>query len=90
MSIGGYHKMLVDHPDTESDGVVRISDRHRLAVDEYLTRVGLVKSVRDLHDRRFPGTVLADARVDRAAFYGDRDVLIRHTIAKGLFDISEF
>jgi len=69
---------------------VWVTDIYRLAIDKYFAAIGLVKAICDLHYRRFSGTVLTDNSVDRCRFNGDRYVLVRHAIAKGFLDISEF
>ena len=82
--------MLMDHADAEGDRVVRILDRDRLAVDQDLAAVGVIKAIRDPHDRRFAGTVLANDGVDRALLDRHRNVVIRDDIAEGFCDVSEF
>src|SRR5713226_5825553 len=61
------HEVLVDHADPTSDRIRGIADRDRLAVDEDLAGVRCDESVEDVHERRLPGAVLAEERVDLAA-----------------------
>ena len=67
---------------------MRVSDLDRLAVKEYLARIGPIETVRDLHDRRFPRPVLADDRVDRALLDTERNVVVGDDAAEGLCYVS--
>jgi hypothetical protein len=44
-------EVLVHHADAAGDGVARRVEDHRLAVDQDLTRGGVVEAVDDIHQR---------------------------------------
>src|SRR5688500_7624683 len=46
------HKMLVDHPDTERNRIMRRFDIAHLAIDKDLTAVRSVETISDAHRRR--------------------------------------
>ena len=54
------HKMLMHHADAQCDSIVRIPDRHRISVQRDLAAIRRVKTINDLHRRRFPRTILSD------------------------------
>ena len=64
------HEMLVDHADAGGDRLVGAPQVDRPPVNPDLARVRGMKSVDDVHQRRLPGSVLANQAVHRAR--GDR------------------
>ena len=83
------HEVLVHHPYTERDRVVRGLDRGRLAADTDFAAVGLIEAVEDRHQRRLAGAVLADDAMDRADGDRERDVPVRRDRAEALGDAGE-
>jgi len=71
------HEVLMHHADAARDRFGRIVDGDRLAVDTDLAGVGCDQAVKDVHERRLPGAVLAEERVDLAPAHGERDVVVR-------------
>ena len=58
--------LLVDEAYPHPKGVVGRTDQHLGALEEYLPLVGLVYAAYHVHQRGFPGAVLADHGVHRA------------------------
>src|SRR5688500_19111832 len=52
------HKMLVDHPDTERNRIMRRFDISHLAIDKDLTAVRSVETIIDAHCSRLARAVL--------------------------------
>ncbi len=71
------HEVLMHHADAAPDRFGRIVDGDRLAVDTDLAGVRCDEAVKDVHERRLPGAVLTEERVDLAPSYGERDVFVR-------------
>ena len=69
-------EMLEDHADPGTDRGHGIGDLDGRSVDSDLARIGLVETVKDRHQRRFPGPVFPDDAMDRAPGDGQVDVLV--------------
>ena len=80
------HEMLVDHADSERDGVVRAGDPRAPSADPDLAAVGPVVAVDDVHQGGFAGAVLADDAVDRPPRDGHRDADVGAPRAEPLVD----
>ena len=63
------HEFLVNHADAGIASVQRIGRRIRLAVQGHASRIGLVCAAQYLHERAFPGAVLAYQRMHLARPY---------------------
>ena len=61
------HEMLMHHPHAAADRIGTRLERHRCAVDADGPRVRSKHPEGDAHQRGFPGTILAQQRVDGAA-----------------------
>jgi len=61
--------MLVYHPDTETQGIIRGSDLHRFSIQLYRTFIRLFYSEQDLHERRFSGSVFPHQGVNLSSVY---------------------
>ena len=70
--------MLVDHADAPVDGVGRVADADRLAVDQDLARIRRGKPVQDVHQRGLAGAVLAEEGVNLAGPQIEVDAVVRH------------
>jgi len=81
-------EMLEHHADAGADRGLAVGDGDRRAVDQDLAAVGLVEAVKDRHQRRLAGAVLADDAVDRALLDPDRDVLVGLDRPEGLGDAA--
>ena len=67
--------MLLHHANAARDGVSRRLQRHGLLIDGHRPRVGLLETVRDSHERRFSGAVLAEQRVHCSTCRAERRVV---------------
>ena len=67
----------------------RRGEAHTLAVEPYLTRVGLLDAGDDAHERALAGAVLAQDSVDRARGDGEGHALERADAAEALADTVE-
>ena len=83
------HEVLVDHSDPQPDGLARRRDLDRLAVDEHLPLVGLVKAVEDAHQRRLACAVLPEQRVDLAAPEVEVDGIVGDDVPEALRDPAQ-
>jgi len=54
----------MNHADPMFDRICRRGEFHRVSVQPDLSAVGLVKPVKNLHERALAGTVLAQQRMD--------------------------
>src|SRR6185503_1870626 len=84
------HEVLVDHPDSECNCIVRRLDVAHLAVDKNLAAVSRVETVRDPHRRRLPRAVFSHDRVNSPGLDDDIYVIVREDVAKSLSYLSEF
>ena len=83
------HEVLVHHADAQVDRLARALDVDHRAVDDDLTRVGAEQPVRDVHQRRLSGAVLAEKRDDLAAVNVERDVVDGENSRKTLGDVGQ-
>ena len=80
------HEVLMDHADAERDRVARSHDPHLASADADRSAVRPVEAIQHVHERRLPGTVLADERVDLALPNGQVDALQRLQVAEAFGD----
>ena len=66
------HEVLVDHADTERDGVFRCADAYNVAVHFDLPFVGAVHAEKDVRWGGFAGSIFTDNPVDRSTRNGKR------------------
>ena len=78
--------MLVDHPDAARDRVARRVDRHIVALEPDRPAIRAVQAVEDVHERRLPGAVLAEERVDLVLGDDEVDAVERGEVAEALHD----
>jgi hypothetical protein len=83
------HEVLVDHADTERQGLTGIGDGRGRAVDADFAAVGSVEAVEDRHQGRFAGAVFAHDAMHRAAPDGEVDVTIGVDGAEMLVDADK-
>src|SRR5688500_19862747 len=69
------HKMLVDHPDTERNRIMRRFDIANLAIDKHLSAVSIVETIRDAHRRRVARAVLDNDNVKSPMTAHELDIL---------------
>ncbi len=81
--------MLMHHADAVADGFPGGADPDRLAVDPDLAGVGFVETVKDRHQRRLAGPVLADDAVNDAALHSEVDVIVGVNRAEALVDADQ-
>ena len=77
---GGGHRryqreMLVDHAETETIGVLRLSDAFLSVADDEIAGIGAVIAEQAFDEGRFAGAVLAEQRVHRASLNLQRHVI---------------
>ena len=84
------HEVLMDHADAQGDGLLAAGDPDRLAADQNVAAVGVIKTVKDRHQRRFAGAVLADNAVNGAAFDAEIDVPVGLDRAEGFGNAAQF
>ena len=77
-------EMLMDHADTQGDGVVRRAYMHFLAVHADMPRVRAVDAGKHVHQRGLAGAVFAQQRQYLAIVYRQVDVLVGDDGAEGL------
>ena len=82
--------LLVDEADPEFLRAGRRGDLHRLAVQDDLATVGAQDAVDDVHQRRFPGAVLAGDGVHLAAAQLEVDAAQRLDRAERFADVRRF
>ena len=78
--------MLVDHPDTRRDGVLRGVEADRLAVEQDLALVRLQQPVQHVHQRGLAGAVLAEQGVHLAGGHRQVDLVVGHQRTEPLGD----
>ncbi len=72
--------MLVDHPDPEVDGVVRVADVHLRTADENFALIGGIQAVEDVHQGGLAGAVLPQDGQNFTLVEGQVNVVIgQHT-----------
>src|SRR5262245_17344591 len=82
--------MLVNHPQADRDRVVRRPDLAPRAVNPYLSLIGRVEAVKDLHDGRFARPVFANDSVDGVGGNRKVDPFIRSHRAEAFDDTAHF
>jgi hypothetical protein len=87
--IGEQGRFLVDHCDARVTSIGWAVEHHRLAVDEYRSRVGTVDTGQCLDQRRLARAVLAGDRMHLPREQGDRHVTQRQDAAERLGDVGE-
>jgi len=80
----------MDHTDPQGNSIVRRFDLMDLAVNQNLTFIRLVKSVRDTHRRGFPGSVFANDGVNRPRLYDNVHLVVRENVSESFGYIAEF
>jgi len=78
--------MLVHHADAEPDRVRRATDDGRPAVKDNLPAIGANQPVDHVHERRLPGAVFPQKRVDLAPLGDQVHVVIRPEVSEGFDD----
>ena len=86
--VGGQVELLVDDADAQPLGLVRVVDRHGLAVDADLAGIALIGAGQDLDERGLAGAVLAGEGHDLAGTQGEVDRVQRLDAAEALADAA--
>ncbi len=81
-------EMLVDHADAERQGIGRIADLHRLAIDLDDALVGGIGAEEHVHQAGLAGTVLTEQAEDVARMQRQVDTAHRLNRAKALGDAA--
>src|SRR5256884_8952491 len=76
----------MDHPDPESDRIARPGDPDLAPADADRAGIRPVEAIQHVHERRLPGAVLADKRVDLALADRQVDALQRLQVAEAFGD----
>ena len=80
------HEMLVHHADAEPDRIRGATDDGRPAVKDNLPAIGANQPVDHVHERRLPGAVFPQKRVDLAPLGDQVHVVIRPEVSEGFDD----
>jgi len=80
------HEVLVDHPHAGVDGIPWGVERPGYTIDHDLAGGRLVEPVEDVHQRRLPGPVLTEQRVDGPPLDGQVHVVVRDDTRESLRD----
>ena len=70
-------------------GLAGVGKADRLAVDAYLTGVGVQETEEHVHQRGLPGAVLAEQSVDLALSDFEVDSVVRDQRAEAFCDVDE-
>jgi hypothetical protein len=81
--------MLVDHAESEADGVRRTRDPHRSAVHLDAAGVRRHEAVEDAHQRGLAGAILAHQRVDLAGCEFERHAIVGDDAAESACDVAQ-
>ena len=82
-------EFLIDGADAEFDGVTRIANGDRLAIEGDFARVRLNRAGQDLDERGLSRAVLAAHRQHAARIDGERYVRERRVAVVGLADVVD-
>jgi len=84
------HEVLMNHANPQGDRVVRGCNVADLSFNQNLTRIGLVKSIRDTHRGGFAGAILSHDRVNRTGLDDDVHLVVGENVPESLGDVSKF
>ena len=91
---GGEHvhqlEVLVDHADSQGEGVLGGGDGHRLAVDVDLSLVGEIDAGEHIHQGGLAAAVFTQQGQDLTLIQLQRNVLVGRYLAEALGDILHF
>ena len=82
------HEVLVHHANAVRNGVMRISNHHRLAIDGNLPALGDVKTVQHRHECAFASAVFTHNAVNCGGLHSQVNVVISQHRAKALANAS--
>ena len=81
--------MLMHHADAVADRLFRRADAHERPVDANFAGVRFIEAVKDRHQGRLAGAVLADDAVNDAALDLEVDVVVGVNRAEALVDADQ-
>ena len=81
-------EVLMDHPDAEVVGVIRVVDFDFFSVLLDDTLLGLVQAEQNTHQRALAGAVLSQKRVDFAFFQLEGNVIVGDDAGESLRDVK--
>ena len=84
------HEMLMHHADPVGDSIGGMTDGNLLAIDPDIACINGIKTIKDIHQRRFTGTVFTDNAVNTARRNGKADITIGMNITKMFVDGDQF
>lgn len=84
------HKVLMDHADSQTDGILGGVDFTLLAKDADRPFIGLGQPVQNIHNGGFAGAIFPDEAVDFRFLYGDVYMVIGQHAGKCLGNILQF
>ena len=87
---GHQHEMLVDHADTVGYGIRRRGQPNGPAIQANLSGIGLVETVKDLHQGALAGPVLPEKRVDFSRHQVEIHPIVGNHARKGFSDGAHF
>ena len=82
-------EMLVNHADSQVEGVLGRTDVHRLSVHKNLTLVGIIDSRNHIHQRRLAAAVFPQQGKDFSLMYFQGDILVGDYPAKGFGQVFQ-
>ena len=82
--------MLVDHANTQVDGIGRRSNCDRLSIQKDFPFIRVIQAIENLHQCAFAGTILAQQGVDFAGFHIEIHPVIGKHTGKALGDAAHF
>src|SRR5262249_27246453 len=69
--------LLMDHPDAVPNRGPRRPETHAVPTEHDATRIGLMHSVEDIHQRGLPGSIFSQKGMDGTGPHGEVQVVIR-------------
>ena len=82
-------KVLVDHTDAQTEGVLGGADGYRLAVHLNLAAVGEIDAGEHIHQRGLAAAVLPQQGQDLAPFHIQADGVVGHHLTEGFGDVFQ-
>ena len=82
--------MLVDHTDAPTDSVGGRGNRYRFAIQEDLSFVRTIHTIKYLHQGAFASTVFAQQSMNFARLYVEVDAIVGQHTREPLADAAHF
>ena len=79
--------MLMNHPNMILLGYFRIRNRYWLSVNMNFTRISMIEPIQNVHQRRFPSTILSKKTMNFPSLYFKIDMIKSFEFFKGFGDL---